>query len=147
MPLNFVVNFLKLVLCYVLYYYLVYSVYVFHTFIKSTDYYICSLQYLQLLSNCFDSEFCKHIWTKRKLARRAAWHVVRDEWGGVFWLVEKTTCQSGSFNWMNNNLFKRCHVVRLPVSPNVLKTCFVLYNIAVNLYLLFGRCYALFGRY
>ena len=50
-----------------------------------------------------------------------AWHIVRDEWGGVFWLVEKTTRQSGSFNWMNNNLYKRCQVVWLPVSQKLLK--------------------------
>ena len=36
------------------------------------------------LSNCLDSEFCKHSWTKRKLMRCVAWHVVRDKWGGVF---------------------------------------------------------------
>ena len=78
----------------------------------------CLISYL--LSNCFDSEFCKHIWTKRKLARRVVWHVVCDEWEGVFWLVEKT-CQSGSFNWMNYYLFKSCHFVHLPVSPNLLK--------------------------
>ena len=29
--------------------------------------------------------------------RRAAWYVVRDECDGAVWLVEETTCQSGSF--------------------------------------------------
>ena len=81
----------------------------------------CLISYL--LSNCFNSEFCKQIWTKRKLAsRHDTWCVTSEV--EYFCLVEKTTCQSGSFNWMNNNLCKSCHVVRLPVSPNLLKIHF-----------------------
>ena len=70
----------------------------------------CLISYL--LSNCFDSEFCKHIWTKRKLARREAWYVERDWYRGVFWLVEKITCQSGSLNWTKNH--SNVVVIRLP---------------------------------
>ena len=75
----------------------------------------------------YDSEVCKQIWTKRNLARRAAWYVVRNECGEVFWFVEKKKwmekkpCQSSSFNWTNNNLFKSCHVV---CSCNLLKIRF-----------------------
>ena len=80
----------------------------------------CLISYLWY--NCF--EFCKHIWPKRKLARCVAWYGVCDECGGgVFRLVEKTTCQSGSFNWTNNNFFKSC-VGRLLVSPNLLRIWF-----------------------
>ena len=70
-------------------------VYVYlHVYVYGFLVYVC--MYMYFFFNCFDSEFCKHIWTKWKLARRAAWHVERDECGGVFWLVKKTTCQSGS---------------------------------------------------
>ena len=44
-----------------------------------------------LLSNCFDSEFCKQLLNKKTCG------MMCDEYGGVFWLIEKTTCQSGSF--------------------------------------------------
>ena len=57
------------------------------------------------------------------------------------WL-KKTTCQSGFFNWIIYSkvlMSCGCH--------SFSKTGFVLtYNIAVYLYLLFGHCYALFGR-
>ena len=41
----------------------------------------------------------------------------------VRWSLKKKTCQSGSFNWINNNLFKSCHVVQLPCR-NLLKLWF-----------------------
>ena len=106
------------------------------------------LKYLisYILSKCFASEFCKYLWAKRKLTRRAAWHMVRDEWGDVFWLVEKTTCQSGSFKWTNNNLCERCGCPNFskPVKGPVLYCTISV--IAVYLYSLFGCWYALLLR-
>ena len=52
-------------------------------------------------------------------------HGARLRCGGVFWLVEKTTCQSGSSKWTNDNLFKNCHVVAIHVVfSNLLKSQF-----------------------
>ena len=56
----------------------------------------------------------------RQDMQRDMWYMVCDECGGVFWLVEKTSCQSGSFNWTSNNLFKSCRVMQLPWFP---QTC------------------------
>ena len=54
----------------------------------------CLISYL--LSNCFDSKFCKHMWTERKLAKRAACDTWCVKSVVEYWLI-KTTCQSGSF--------------------------------------------------
>ena len=42
-----------------------------------------------------------------------AWYVVRDQCGGVFWLVQKATCKLIN-NW-TISLFKSCHVVQFPL--------------------------------
>ena len=92
----------------------------------------CLISYL--LSNCFDSQFCKHIWTKRKLTRRAAEYMFCDEQGGVFWLVEKTTSQSGSFQLNKQFIQKLCSVVAI-VSPKPVKKPVLYCTISVTVYL------------
>ena len=52
---------------------------------------------------------CKIIASYYTFKRVVQLYIFRS--GAVFWLVEKTTCQSGSFNWTNNNLFTNCCVV------------------------------------
>ena len=112
------------------------------------QYYMIKCLISYLLSYCFYSEFCKHISEQKKAQETCSMtHGCVTSEVEYFDSLKKTTCQSGSFNWMNNNLFKSYDVVQLPVSPNLLKNGFVLYNISVYLYSLFGCCYALFGRY
>ena len=83
----------------------------------------CLMSYL--LSICFDSEFCKHIWTKRRLARHAAWHVVRDEWREYFgWLKKRPVNQVPSTEWtMIDSKVVLCRAVAT-VSLILLKTRF-----------------------
>ena len=79
----------------------------------------CLISYL--LSNCFSSEFCKHIWTKRKLARRAAWHVVRNEVSILIgWKKQQPVNQVPSTEWtiIYSKVVMSCG---RPVSPNLFK--------------------------
>ena len=87
-----------------------------------------------LLSNCFCGEFCKHFWTKRKLARHVPWYVC----GGVFWLRKQPVNQvpSTKLSMIYSKVVVLCGCL---VSPNLLQIQFcTVVNNTVYMYLLFG---------
>ena len=107
---------------------------------------LCLISYL--LSNCFDSEFCKHIWTKRKLTRSVVWYTccVTSVVEYFDWLKNKPNYQvpSTECTMIHSKAVVSfgCHSF-----PNLLKSKFVLYNITIYLYCFFGHCYVLFWCY